>query len=120
MRGFNTLEIMAYTTTIDIGLDTPIHLLTPRQLFEMQREWLAGFPTENNAPTEKRWLVNSAEELAEILGTSRATIYRMKATGALDGCISQYGRWIVFDVNKVLELHKLSHRKKRNKGDGRG
>lgn len=64
--------------------------------------------------------VASRLKATQILGTSRATIYRMKATGALDGCISQYGGWIVFDVNKVLELHKLSHRKKRNKGDGRG
>ncbi len=25
--------------TFAIGLDTPIHLLTPRQLFEMMTEW---------------------------------------------------------------------------------
>ena len=101
--------------TIQIGLDTPIAMLTPRQLFEMQAEWLKSQqqPRATEAHDADRWLVNSAQALAEILGTSVSTIWRMKAQGILDGAISQCGKWIVFDVNKVLELTNISNRRKK-------
>lgn len=108
---------MEATATFAIGLDTPIHLLTPRQLFEMMTEWQAKAPKAEQ-PTQKqteRWYVNSIKELADILGTSESTVYRMKANGDLDDCISQFGRWMMIDVNKVLEKFKLSNRKRKRK-----
>lgn len=108
---------MAAVGTFEIGLDTPIHLLTPRQLFEMQMEWMSKLPkaesTEEAKP--KRWYVNSIGELAKILGTSESTVYRMKSDGLLDTAISQFGRWMWIDVDKVLEIFRLSNRKRRKK-----
>lgn len=102
------------TISYDINLDTPINLLTPRQLFQMMGEWQA----KNNTPTEQaqspeRWVVNSVPELAKILGTSVSTIYRMKASGQLDDCISQYGKWTLIDVQAVMDKFRLSNRKKK-------
>lgn len=108
--------IMENVATFAIGLDTPIHLLTPRQLFEMMGEWQAKTKQEEEKPQmPERWYVNSIGELAEILGTSESTVYRMKANGVLDDCISQYGRWMMIDVNKVFEKFKLSNRRRKKK-----
>ncbi len=102
--------------TFEIGLDTPIHLLTPRQLFAMMGEWQEKTQPKEDKPQKiERWYVNSIGELAEILGTSESTVYRMKAAGILDDCISQYGRWMMIDVDKVLEKFKLSNRKRTKK-----
>lgn len=102
--------------TFEIGLDTPIHLLTPRQLFEMMGDWQEKTKQKEDKPQKpERWYVNSIGELAEILGTSESTVYRMKAAGILDDCISQYGRWMMIDVDKVLEKFKLSNRRRKKK-----
>lgn len=102
--------------TFTIGLDTPIHLLTPRQLFEMLGEWQAKTKQVEEKPQKpERRYANSIGELAEILGTSETTVYRMKAAGLLDDCISQYGRWMMIDVEKVLEKFKLSNRRRKKK-----
>lgn len=102
--------------TFKIGLDTPIHMLTPRQLFEMMGEWQAKTKQSEEKPKRpERWYVNSVGKLAEILGTSESTVYRMKANGVLDDCISQYGRWMMIDVDKVFEKFKLSNRRRKKK-----
>lgn len=104
--------------TFVIGLDTPINLLTPRQLFEMMSDWQTKTGVrreEEKKQRPERWYVNSIGELAKILGTSESTVYRMKASGALDDCISQYGRWMMIDVDKVLEKFKLSNRRRKKK-----
>lgn len=111
---------MDKTATLTIGLDTPISLLTPRQLFEMMNEWQATQPkaadeTQHRARTEK-WYARSVAEMAEILGTSPSTVYRMKADGLLDDCISQFGKWMMIDVEKVIEKFKLSNHRKRRRG----
>lgn len=107
---------MAAVGTFEIGLDTPIHLLTPRQLFEMQSEWMSKLPQpKQESRNDERWYVNSIGQLAEILGTSESTVYRMKAEGLLDDAISQYGRWMIIDVNKVIDIFKLSNRRKRKR-----
>ena len=103
--------------TYTIGLDTPIHMLTPRQLFEMQAEWMSKYQTEQPQSEAKseRWYVNSIEDLAKVLGTSPSTIYRMKREGLLDEAISQCGRWMCINVDKVIEKFRLSNRGKRKK-----
>lgn len=112
----------ATVATYEIGLDTPIHMLTPRQLFSMQADWL-----RENAPqmatckeTKDRWYVNSIQELATILGTSKSTVSRMKASGKLDDAISQCGRWMCIDVNKVIEIYRLSNISKKRAANPRG
>lgn len=114
---------MSNTATYTIGLDTPISALTPRQLFEMMSEWQSehGAVREREQVadrSERGWYVNSVAELAEILGTSESTIYRMRGEGVLDDCISQYGRWVMIDVNKVLDVFRLSNRRKNKRKRG--
>lgn len=70
-------------------------------------------PKQETKP--ERWYVNKISELAKILGTSVATVYRMKSDGLLDSAISQYGKWMVIDVYKVLEIFKLSNKRKTRK-----
>lgn len=101
--------------TFEIGLDTPIHMLTPRQLFEMQEAWMAKVPQPKQEDKPKRWYVNSIDELAKILGTSKSTVYKMKSQGLFDEAISQYGRWVFIDVDKVLDIFRLSNRRKKRK-----
>lgn len=92
------------TISVDINLDTPIYQLTPRQLFQMQKEFMAMQepkvePKAANTPK----YINNVEELAKFLGTSKSTIWKMKSEGLLDGAYSQCGKWIVFDVEKIIE-----------------
>lgn len=103
------------TVTIDINLDTPIYQLTPRQLFEMQKEYMAlqEQPKQETKVAEVPRYLNSVEDLAKFLGCGKSTIYKMKADGLLDEAISQYGKWIVFDVKAILE--KFSKKNNINK-----
>lgn len=108
------------TATIEIGLDTPINLLTPRQFFSLQKDWIekeAEKIAESKIQSQRpeKWYVNKIADLAKILKTSNTTIYRMKADGLLDEAISQYGRWMMIDVNKVLDIFRLSNRRKNKK-----
>lgn len=104
------------TATYEIGLDTPIHLLTPRQLFSLQAEWANAQPdSADKAPANDKRYAYSMRELAEQLHISTATAFRMKASGAIDEAISQCGKWICIDVDKVIELTRLSNRKKKRK-----
>lgn len=102
--------------TQNITLDTPIMMLTPRQLFDMQREWMANNATESEkAEPPKARYAKTMDELAEALGTSVATCYRMKASGILDEAISQFGRWSIVDIDKAIELMRISNRRGRKK-----
>lgn len=98
-----------------IGLDTQIFMLTPRQLFEMQAEWLKQHAPEppQKSNGKERWYTNSVEELCGLLGISKGTFYKMKREGVLNDAISQYGHWMVIDVHRVLEKFKLSNKKRR-------
>lgn len=95
------------TISVDINLDTPIYQLTPRQLFEMQKEYMALVePKEEPKSSEYPRYINNVEELAKFLGTSKSYIYKMKSEGLLDGTFSQHGKWIVFDVDAIIEKFK--------------
>ena len=102
------------TALIEVGLDTPIYQLTPRQLFEMQTCWQESTaPKKEKPPIQEKRLVRTIDELARAIQASPSTCYRMKKAGLLDSAISQFGRWMVIDVDAVLEIFKLSNIKKR-------
>lgn len=104
---------MQMTSTMQIGLDTPIAALTPRQFFSMQKEWqdTNAQPLKSDGAKERR-IVHTLDELANALGTSKATVCRMKAAGQLDDCISQGGKWMVIDVDRVTEKFLLKNRRR--------
>lgn len=104
---------------ITIGLDTPIAVLTPRQLFQMQNEWMDAQPKKADGQDDvprQRNILYSMQQLADFLGVTYATVSRLKASGQLDDCISQGGRWMVIDGDAVLDKFRLSNRKKRKRG----
>lgn len=88
-----------------IPLDTPLSALTVGQMLTLIKDSIS-------VPSEKRY-ARSMGELAEYLGTSASTCYRMKAAGLLDEAISQSGRWQMIDVDKVIELMRLGKNKRR-------
>lgn len=98
------------TTNFEIGLDTPVAMLTIGQLLEIQRQFIeeqvASMTSNKTEGNELPKYVNSMTELAEILGCSVSTLYRMKADGKFDGCISQCGKWQMIDVPAILEKYK--------------
>lgn len=108
------------TRNIRVDLDTPLSMITPRELFEMQSQWMDEkikqiVKSSNNDYEAKEQVkyVNTISDLAKELGASRDTIYRMKREGLLDDAIIQYGRWMQIDVIKVREAFRISnHRRK--------
>lgn len=55
--------------------------------------------------------VTGIKDAARVLGVSKSTISRWKASGKLDDCISQDGKTIIFNTHKILEKFRLSNRK---------
>lgn len=101
--------------SIEITLDTPIYHLTPRQLFDMQKEYMAMQEKEEKPkPEQTPRYINNVEELAKVLGTSKSTIWKMKSEGLLDGAYSQHGKWIVFDTEKIIEKFRVTNKSKRH------
>lgn len=47
------------------------------------------------------------EGLASVLGCGKTKAGAIKATGALDGAITQMGRTIIIDADKALDLAKI-------------
>lgn len=100
------------TTKFEIGLDTPVAMLTIGQLIEIQRQFIeeqvASMTSNKTEGNELPKYVNSMTALAEILGCSASTLYRMKADGKFDGCISQCGKWQMIDVPAIIEKYKTN------------
>lgn len=96
------------TTKFGIGLDTPVAMLTIGQLLEIQRQFIEEqvVSLTNKADNDLPKYVNSINALAEVLGCSASTLYRMKAEGKFDGCISQCGKWQMIDVPAIIEKYK--------------
>lgn len=57
-------------------------------------------------------LVYGLEGLADFLHQSKTTAWRLKKSGKYDAAISQHGRCIITDTEKLLELMRLDHANK--------
>lgn len=88
-------------------LDRPVADLTVRQLMEVMASCDKPAVTARDG-----WHVNSLKELSRAVGVSYTTLWRMKRDGLLDSAVSQYGRWVRIDVERVLDILRLSNRKK--------
>jgi len=64
-----------------------------------------GDTTQQPAASEKKF-VYGLKGLARILGCSKTTASRLKASGKFDEAITQIGALIVIDADKVLEIAK--------------
>ena len=89
---------------------------TVEDLIEALQEGLGlGRDTEqDNAPQVKKHYVYGIAGLMQLLGCSRATACRIKASGVLDPAISQQGKIIVIDADLALDLLNV-HQKRKGK-----
>lgn len=80
------------------------------KISELTLEQLAEFLHHQNiTPASKRKnkeYVYGLKGLAKLLGCSRTTAFKIKNSGDIDIAISQTGKVIVFDTEKVLEILK--------------
>lgn len=91
--------------------ETPIAMLTVGQLKEVLK-------TEQTAPqqaqkSESKKYVYGIRGIAELFYCSIPTANRIKASGKIDGAITQIGRKIIVDAELALELagHKKGGRR---------
>ncbi len=89
------------------GIDPNTRLidLTVGQLYELIAS--ATEKATSVAKSEKRHAYGLAG-IASTFGCSRRTAERIKASGVIDGAISQCGRTIVVDVEKALQLYSIN------------
>ncbi|WP_018665963.1 DUF3853 family protein [Bacteroides gallinarum] len=57
--------------------------------------------------------VTGIKGFAQILGISVSTVSRMKADGLLDDAVFQNGKTVIFDTYKVLEILRVSNKKRK-------
>lgn len=92
-----------------IDAQRPIYTLTVGEFIELYREIQASWGSEENTQQQPirlpdRRYVYGIFGLATLLGCSKPTAQRIKNSGKIDAAISQEGRKIIVDADKVLEL----------------
>ena len=86
-----------------ITSDTRIIDLTVGQLMELLEQKQA--PAEiKEEPEKAKRLVYGIAGIAQLFNCSMTTANRIKASGRIDAAITQYGRIIVVDADKALDL----------------
>ena len=80
----------------------PLWQLTVGEFVDIIREHVP-----QTEPKKEKKYVYGIEGIAEIFNCSRATAQRIKNSGRIDKAISQVGRKIMVDVDRVIELNKL-------------
>ena len=88
----------------DINPNTRLIDLTVGELYDVIAAATARIAP---APAEKRQAYGIAG-IASVFGCSKRTADRIKASGVIDGAISQHGRTIVVDVDKALYLYSIN------------
>lgn len=87
--------------------DTPLFKLTVGELMDMIERRIKEQPAAESdrqiAPAGKRY-VYGLNGIASLFGCSRTQAHRIKASGKIDGAITQTGRLIIVDAEKALEL----------------
>lgn len=60
--------------------------------------------------------VYGLQGIADLLGCSKATASRIKASGILDTAISQHGKVIVTDADLAIDIMKIRNQKRNLRG----
>jgi hypothetical protein len=103
--------------TISVGYDTPISMLTPRQLFELQQQWADEHkpeeasppPPQSEEPDVPRY-VYSIKELAEVLHYSWRRAKNLAMSGAIDEAKYYWAGRTTYDVPMILDIIRMSNR----------
>lgn len=88
-----------------IDQNTPLFKLTVGELMDLIEGRIKEQPVgyREIAPSGKRY-VYGIKGIASLFGCSRTQAYRIKASGKIDGAITQIGRLIIVDADKALQL----------------
>jgi hypothetical protein len=99
---------MTSSINTQITLDTPIAMLTPRQLFEMQEQWFQDYLKNHQQHDEdetKLGITGSFEVLANALHISKPTVMRWRKDGRFGDAIKQIGpRSFRIDLDAALQM----------------
>lgn len=97
--------------------EKPLFLSTLGDLVEVLKEEL-GFASEsgndekdNIFPSGGKHYVRGMKELAKALHCSISTAQRIKSSGVIDAAISQNGKVVVIDVERALDILRVSNKK---------
>ena len=91
--------------------DTLVVQLTRGQLVDAIREAVGlGLREDDNVNSKvKKHYVYGLQGIADLLGASKSTASRIKASGVLDPAISQQGKIIVCDADLAIDLLSLKN-----------
>ena len=93
--------------------NTRIIDLTLGELLEAVEEKVKELLPKQEQQQEDKRFVYGLKGLAKLLGCSKTTAARVKATGNYDEAITQIGALLIIDADKVLEIAK--RQKEQNK-----
>lgn len=77
------------------------------------RSYVQPFTEQKKAKESQDHLVYGLKGIADFLHQSITTAWRLKKSGKYDAAISQRGRCIITDTDKLLELMRLDQTSKR-------
>ena len=90
--------------------EKPLFQSTLGDLVEVLKEEL-GFASDNIFPSGGKHYVRGMKELAKALHCSISTAQRIKSSGVIDAAISQNGKVVVIDVERALDILRVSNKK---------
>jgi len=103
---------MDNTTTTIKDLNRPLFSLTTGEFLSLIENSSKQTVIEIAKPEESKKYAYGLKGLASLLGCSTVTASKLKGSGIFDKAITQVGRKIIIDTEKVLELNRLSKSKK--------
>jgi hypothetical protein len=83
-------------------LNTPLSFLTVGEFLEL----LKGIEKHKEVPPQQKVYEYGLIGLANTLGCSKATAWKVKKSGLLDEAIIQRGRKIIVDKHLAIKLYK--------------
>lgn len=88
-------------------LNTPVWQLSIGEFMELLKERTDDEPTKTEIANDKdKWLVYGYAGLANLLGVSKTTAWKIISSGEINEAVTQRGRTIVIDAALALELIK--------------
>lgn len=87
-----------------IQIHKPLFTLTIEEFLELQKQILIPINIPIVPNKEAHRYVYGITGLANLFGCSKPTATRIKASGKIDGAITQIGRKIIVDAELALEL----------------
>ncbi len=89
--------------------DTRIIDLNVGELQQLIASELAKIQVQTNQVSQDSGWCRGLQEFADFLGCSLGTANKIKSSGKIDDAVCQYGRMIMINKSRALELIKMSN-----------